>query len=156
MKKIFILCAISASVLMVGCQQKEMDVEAEKTAIQALLDAYITSVENEDIELYGQNMVHDPAMINFGAFGDPIIGWQGLEKVMMGQNEALSETNIEASDLEIHLAPSGTFAWATSFWDLTAVMGESPIRLAVRCSWVLEKQEGRWIIVHFHKSVAAA
>jgi len=143
-----------AFVLIIGCQPK-VDIEAEKTAIKAVLDNYVTSVENEDMELYGKNVAHDTVMVNFGAFGDPIVGWEALEKVMTGQNEALSQIKITASDVSIRLSPSGKFAWATSIWDFKAMMGENPVELPVRCSWILEKQENQWVIVHFHKSVAA-
>jgi len=33
-------------------------------------------------------------------------------------------------------------------------MGENLVSLPVRCTWLLEKREGGWVIVHFHKSVA--
>jgi ketosteroid isomerase-like protein len=106
------------------------------------------------MEDYAANIVQDSLMVNFGAMGDPIIGWRALKEVMEGQNAALSETTIDVRDLRIHVAPSGQFAWATCLWDLKAKMGEEPLQLPVRCTWVLEKQANGWKIIHFHKSVA--
>jgi ketosteroid isomerase-like protein len=149
-----LFCVTLAIVLAVGCQQA-IDIEAEKTAVKAVLADYITSVEKEDLENYGKNVDHDPEMMNFGAFGDPIVGWEALEKLMEGQYQALSESKITTSDVSIQIGPSGQLAWATSLWSFQAMMGENPVEWPVRCSWILEKREGRWVIIHFHKSLAA-
>lgn len=154
MKRSSILFAILAAMLTMNCQTA-VDIEAERVAIRAVLDSYITSVESEDMELYGQNMSRDAEMVNFGAFGDPIVGWEALEKLMIGQNEALSETEITASDVSIQITPSGKLAWATSLWNFKAMMGQDPVEWPVRCTWVLEKRDNGWIIIHFHKSIAA-
>lgn len=141
-------------VLIAGCTPR-VDVEAETAGIKTVLADYIASVEKEDLELYGRTVAPDPATVHFGAFGAPIVGWASLRKTIEAQNEALSETTITASDESIHVAPAGDFAWATSLWTFKTVMGDKPLELPVRCSWVLEKREGRWRVVHFHKSVAA-
>ncbi len=139
-----------------GCQPQVMvDVEAEKEAVAGILDNYVKSMVDEDMTLYGQVMAHDSDMVNFGAFGEPIIGWDALKTVITGQNEMLSETSIDVSDANIHIGPDGTTAWATSLWTLKAKAGENEMNLPVRCTWVLEKRDAGWIIVHFHKSIAA-
>ncbi len=138
--------------LSVNCQQKA-DMEAENAEIKAVLDSYVTSVEIEDMDLYSQNVAHDPDMVNFGGFGDPIMGWDALKKVMEDQNAALSETEITVSNLAIHVSDTGKLAWATCLWNLNAMMGENAVELPIRCTWVLEKRDNRWVIVHFHKSM---
>ncbi len=143
-----------ALILTLGCQV-EVNVEAEKENVKDLLDSYVNSIENEDMKLYEQNIYKDSAMINFGGFGNPIIGWDALKEVIEGQNYALSETTITVSDLVINISESGEFAWATCLWNLKAMMNDEPLELPVRCSWILEKQENNWIIVHFHKSMSA-
>jgi hypothetical protein len=141
--------------LAVGCG-KQGNVEADKTAIQAVLDNYITSIENEDMELYSKIFVHDPDMVNFGtAVTERIVGWEALEKVIEAQNAALSETKITQSDVTIDLSPEGRFAWATSLWNFKAKMDTLTLDLPVRCTWILEKINKDWEIVHFHKSVGA-
>ncbi|KPL19635.1 MAG: hypothetical protein AMJ92_02495 [candidate division Zixibacteria bacterium SM23_81] len=154
MKTISILGAIFAAMVIMNCQPP-VDIEAEKVTIRGVLDNYITSIENEDMELYGQNMSHDADMVNFGAFGDPIVGWEALETLITGQNEALSQTKITARDVSIQVAPSGNLAWATSLWNFNAMIGEDPVEWPVRCTWVLEKRNNVWVIIHFHKSIAA-
>lgn len=146
----------AGALLLAGCTaQLELDVEQESAAIEEVLDNYVKSVEDEDLDFYGENVAHNPHMVNFGAFGEPIRGWQELEQVIEDQNEALDDIKIEVSDLDIHVPPYGTIAWATSLWTLTAEAGEDAMELAVRCTWVLEKKNDAWVIVHFHKSIAA-
>ncbi len=143
-----VFLAISACTEMV-------DIEAEKAAIKVILDNYVISIQKEDMELYGKNVAHDTMMVNYGAFGAPIVGWNGLKKVIEGQNEALSGITIGVSAPDIHVSETGKLAWATCLWNFTAMMGENSVALPVRCTWILEKRENRWVIVHFHKSVAA-
>jgi len=158
------LLAMLAIAVGFGCQQEvevkteetmKVDIAAEKAAIKVLLENYVTSVQNEDMGLYAQNVAHDTDMVNFGAFGDPIVGWDALKKVMEDQNAALSQTKIGVSDVAINVCESGKLAWATCLWDFKAMMGENPVELPVRCTWVLEKRGDSWAIVHFHKSVSA-
>ena len=131
-----------------------LNVETEKSAIKSVLDGYITSIENADIESYGKILAHDPDMVNFGTDAtERIVGWNALREVILAQNAALSGTKITQSDVTINVAPDGRFAWATSMWDFKATMEGQSIELPARCTWILEKQDSDWIIVHFHKSV---
>lgn len=151
MKAAVIVLGLSL-VLLAGCQSP-VNIEKETTAIQKVLDNYIVSIEKEDLDLYGQIMSHDPEMVNFGTSEEPIVGWESLRKVIADQNDALAQTKISARDVKVHLSPSGDFAWATSLWNFKAMMGDKLLDLPVRCSWILERQKGGWVIVHFHKSM---
>ncbi len=156
--KSIVYLAIPALIL-IGCQkQVSMDainIDEEKAAIQDVLNQYVISIENEDMGLYSRIMAQDSSIVNFGAFGDPVIGWDGVKKVIEGQNESLSDTKIEQSSVNIHVSPSGKFAWATSLWNFNSTMGEQKLDLPVRCTWILDKKENNWIISHWHKSIAA-
>jgi uncharacterized protein (TIGR02246 family) len=154
MRKPVLLFVASTLVVAVGCQQR-VDVTAEATAVTGVLENYITSVEKEDMELYAAVMAHDAGMVNYGTAGAPIVGWDALKRVIEDQNAALSETKIGARDVSVKISPTGDWAWATSLWDFKAVAGGKPLALPVRCTWILEKRDGRWVIAHFHKSLAA-
>jgi len=154
--KYFIMLFVATLALIVGCKmQPQVDFEAEITAIKALLDEYVKSVETEDMELYAKLISHDTTMVNFGAFGRPIKGWDGLLKVMEGQNELLSDTKITVSGLEIAVSDDGKMAWARCLWTMKAKMAENPVELPIRCTWAFEKGDSGWVIVHFHKSLPA-
>jgi len=153
MKKSFVLFMALIFLGMNFCAEK-LDIEAEKAKVKEVLQGYVTSIENEDMALYAKVMAHDEGMVNFGSgAADQIVGWKALEKVILGQNAALSGTKITASDETIRISPDGKFAWATSLWNFKAMIGEQALELPVRCTWILEKREAGWVIVHFHKSV---
>jgi ketosteroid isomerase-like protein len=149
------LLLLSAILLVSVCARPTVDVAAETNAVKNVLDEYVKSVETEDMNLYNSLVCHDSTRIYYGGFGAPILGWDALQKVMEGQNEMLSDTKIGVSDLKIHMSEDGKTAWATSLWELKAQMGGNPITLPIRCTWVLNKGDKGWRIVHFHKSMPA-
>jgi len=153
--KYVILLAALVILAMSACQPPAIDVKAETAAVKTVLEEYVKSIETEDMEAYAKLVVHDTTMVNFGGFGRPIIGWDALSKVMEGQNEMLADTKIEVSNMQIHISADGKLAWATCLWNLKAMMAENEVGLPIRCTWVLEKSEAGWMIVHFHKSVPA-
>lgn len=156
MKYISFIFIITALTLVMGCRWTQ-NITAEKSAITAVLDKYVESIENENIELYSQIFLHNPDMVNFGTGAiERIVGWDALKKAIEEQNASLSETNITQSDVTINLSQDGQFAWATSLWDFKTKMGDLAIQLPIRCSWILEKFGKEWKIIHFHKSVGAA
>jgi len=155
MGKSILIFLFAGLILLLACQPK-VNMEIEKQKIESVLNSYITSIEKEDIDLYGKILSHDPEMVNFGTSEPPIVGWDSLRKLIVDQNAALSQTKITASDLAIHLSADGNFAWATDLWNFKAMMGDQALEIPVRCSWILEKRNGEWVIVHFHKSVRGA
>jgi ketosteroid isomerase-like protein len=151
MKRLALVGIALALIVAAGCQRR-VDIAAETTAVAAVLGDYIASVEREDIDLYGKVMAHDAGMVNYATGGAPIVGWATLEKIIEDQNATLSQTKITASDVSVKISPSGDRAWATSLWDFRAVAGGKSLALPVRCTWILEKRGGHWLVVHFHKS----
>lgn len=131
-------------------------IDEQKDAVKSVLDGYVTSIENADIEHYARIMAHDADMVNFGTGAyDRAVGWETLKAGIEAQNAALSDTKITVSDVAINLSRDGQFAWATSLWNFNASMGVQAIELPIRCTWVLEKRS-EWVVVHFHKSVGMA
>lgn len=115
-----------------------------------------TSVENEDMDLHSRIVDHGATMVNFGTNDPPIVGWDALKKAMLDQNSALSQTTITVGDVSIVVPLPGKVAWASSRWNFKAMVGEKPLELPVRCTWILERRGDSWFIVHFHKSVATS
>ncbi len=153
--KYYMPIALGAILALSVCAQPKVDVGAEKEAVRTVLDEYVKSIETENMELYAKLVAHDTAMVNFGGFGKPIIGWDALKNVMEGQNEMLSDTKIEVGSMQIHVSSDGKLAWATCLWSLKAMMAENPVELPIRCTWVCEKGNAGWLIIHFHKSMPA-
>jgi len=153
-KRLVIFCAVAA--IAAGCcgQQQDVNIDNDTVAINDILNDYVVSIETADTNMYADLVVHDTGMIDFGAFGEPIRGWNELKQVIANQNATLDSVVIIVSDQRVHIASCGDIAWATSLWDFKAVAAGEPVELPVRCTWVLRKNNDRWRILHFHKSVA--
>lgn len=141
---------------LVGCKQYVTDSASEKKAVKAVIDNYAKSWITEDIELYSSTVVHDESLIHVG--GSQVLnwieGWTELEEIIIDQNQSFNDTEIEETKTWVNLSQSGEFAWAVTLWDLTTTLNDrTKCFLPLRCTWILEKMNGSWGIVHFHKSI---
>ena len=131
-----------------------IDVVAEKDAVKAALEDWITAVESKDMTLLSGTVAHDFDLVWIGVgANDWLVGWTALEQAMQAQNAALDDIHIMVSDETIHFSQDERLAWATSRWVFAAQMGDQPFQMPLRCTWILERREAGWVIVHFHKSV---
>ena len=156
MKKSFTSSLILIVVLLFSCQQQEqINIPNEKASVKKTLDNYVKSIVDEDMSLYSEIVAQDNNMINVGGGVNLswIEGWEQLKAVMNGQNAAFSETKIDVTKEQIFISPTGKDAWAVTLWDLKTVLSDgNTYLLPLRCTWVLQKKDNKWIIVSFHKS----
>ena len=152
----FFLFLLFSILIHTGCQQQEqINVQKEKTSVKKILDDYVKSIVDEDMSLYSEIVAHDSNMINVGGGVNLswIEGWEQLKEVMNGQNDAFSETEIDVTKEKIFISPTGKDAWAVTLWDLKTVLSDgNTYLLPLRCTWILQKRDNKWIIVSFHKS----
>jgi ketosteroid isomerase-like protein len=155
MKKIILVLVVPVFLLSF-CDQKtpEVNLNHEKDAVKIILDNYVKSVIDEDMDFYAKQVSQDSHMVNVGGGISLswIEGWEALKKVMDGQNQAFANTEIKIKQEKIFVSTTGQTAWAVNQWDLKTNIRGKPYSLPLRCSWVLEKQNQNWVIVHFHKS----
>lgn len=131
--------------------------QIEREAIRSAMQAWIASVEGKDMKLLPAIVTHDPDIVWIGSsVNDWIVGWEGLNLAMQAQNAALDDIRISVSEETLHIHPEARFAWATNRWVFKAMAGGQQIELPLRCTWILEKREAGWVIVHFHKSAGMA
>ena len=139
-----------------GCNQASTDITSEKKAVKAVIDNYAKSWITEDIELYSSTVMNDESLIHVGGSQglNWIEGWTELKEIIIDQNQSFNDTDIDEKKAWINLSQSGKFAWAVTLWDLTTTLNDgTKCLIPLRCSWILEKKNGSWIIVHFHKSI---
>ena len=131
--------------------------ETERALVKAVIDAWIQSVEGRNLDRLPGVVAQDPGLVWIGTEeGDWIVGYDALKEAMRAQNEALQYIRISVSEETIHLSPSEQVAWATNRWVFKARMGGEELELPLRCTWVAEKRDAGWVLVHFHKSLGVA
>ena len=126
-------------------------------AVKAAIDAWIRSVEGGTLDLLPTVVARDPDLVWIGSEEtDWVVGYDAVKEVMRAQNEALQEIKISVSEETIHVSPSEDLAWATNRWVFRAKMGGQEVEFPLRCTWVVQKRDAGWVLVHFHKSMAMA
>ena len=128
--------------------------ESERALVKAALDAFVRAVERHDLDGLPDVVAQDPDLVWIGTGADEwIVGYEALQGVLQVQNQSLEYIRIAVSEETIHLSPDGQAAWATNRWVFRARMGGEELVLPLRCTWVAEKRDGGWVLVHSHKSV---
>ena len=128
----------------------------DSDAVRAALDAWIAGVEQGDPAIVAQAMAPDDDLeyIGFQA-SDWLIGWPAVKAALEAQAAAVKDIRITVAETRIHALRGGQAAYATSQWVIAGDIGGQHITMPLRCSWVLEKRGDGWLLVHFHKSMAA-
>ncbi len=127
-----------------------------RDAVRSVLDAWIAGVELEDFGQIAQVVAGDEDALFISSGADECLrGWSALKAALEAQAAAIKNIRITATDVDVHLLADGQAAWATSMWTFEGLLGDQPISAPLRCTWVCEKREKGWVLVHFHKSIGA-
>lgn len=156
MKNAIMLVMGAALLISVGCAQKA-DIAVEKSEVKSLLNQNIQMIETEDAQLLSKIFAHDADMVIFGTnAAERVVGYDALKAVMAAQFEATEVSQLSVKDRVIEVHESGRVAWFSEIIDWRIVSGGQTEKLnGVRGTGVLEKRNGRWVIVQLHYSVPA-
>jgi ketosteroid isomerase-like protein len=128
----------------------------DELAVADTIQRYVETVEAEDLTRYATIVAHDDDLAWYGSMPGQINGWGELQPLIREMFEGLSDFRITQTDLRVHLSPDRQVAWATCLWDFRARAGDQEVVEPTRCTWVLERRDAGWVIVHFHKSIGVA
>jgi len=152
---VFLLC------FTFSCQQAEevaeepvVDVEAEKANILAVFDQYAEAWKALNIDLFSEIFSHDADMVIFDT-QTRYDGGEAWQERIQNSFALIEDVNVTFRDYSIKIHPSGTIAWLSAFEDATWTLEGQPNEVTgMRITWILEKIEGKWIIVEGHWSVS--
>jgi ketosteroid isomerase-like protein len=105
-----------------------------------------------DIEKLHKDYAEDVSIVN-GSWAPPIIGWTNYLAVYQHQRARMQQVRMDRTNTYIKV--SGSVAWACYQWDFAGVVDGQQTQSQGQTSLVLEKRNGRWVIVHNHTSLAA-
>jgi uncharacterized protein (TIGR02246 family) len=135
-------------------EEPVVDVEAEKANIQSVFDQYVKAWKTLNIDLFAEIFSHDADMVIFDA-ETRYDGWEAWQERLQNSIELIEDVNVTFREYSIKVHPSGTIAWLSAFEDATWTLEGQPDEVTgMRITWVLEKIEGKWIIVEGHWSVS--
>ena len=154
MKHLIILMLCGIFLFFAACETR-VNIETEKAEIKSVIDQFFNLYITKDIDILSSLMAHDEDMVNFGT--DKVehwVGWESLKETYMKQWQAFENPEITMKDQVVKISRSGTVAWYSMFLDFKVTFrGETVQWEGARTTGVLEKRDGRWVIVQFHNSM---
>ena len=161
MKKSLVIVPLVISMglfLSCRCQQEApapVDLAQEEAAVKAVVNQLWQAWETGDINLVSELIAHDPDIVIFGTdAAERWVGYDEIRTAMEQQFAAMESVHPTVYDEVFKIHDSGDVAWGSSVADITGVsMGEDFEIVGLRFSAVLEKRDGKWVIVQAHFSV---
>ena len=160
--KMRIMYVFSAIVLLLisACTQKteNIDQAAEKAAVKMVLDQVQKAMTTEDMEMFSALIAHDADMVSFGTdASERWVGWDALKASMEQQFEAFDNMKMDIRDQVIKVSSAGDAAWFSEILDWGIETGGQTVNIdGARATGVLEKRNGKWLLVQMHFSVGVA
>jgi len=142
-----------------SCDHKsEANCKKDKVAIENLLENYIMANENQDVELIEEIWAPDDEIILYGTDSDErLMGWANIKEAIKEQFGYISDTYISASNQFIKLNCTGNTAWFAETLNYNYMYkGVAHKYEGLRFTGVVEKIDGRWLLVQAHLSVPAS
>jgi hypothetical protein len=154
MKKVFASLLPLAALLIIFCE-KQVDIEAEKADVQTTINQFYQILETEDIQLLSQLVTHDEDAVSFGTdAAERWVGWESFKEAIQQQFDAFDSTKLNVRDQVVKVSKSGTVAWYSEIVDFQIFSQGEQINVdGLRATGVLEKRDGRWIVVQVHNSI---
>jgi len=136
---------------------KKVNIEKESTTVKSVIDQFYQLHVTENMELLSQIMAHDEDMVNFGTDAvEHWIGWESVKEAFQKQWDSFENPEILLREQAIKISRSGNVAWYSMLLDFKVESeGKEILWNDVRTTGVLEKRDGRWIVVQFHNSLPA-
>jgi len=150
------LCVLAAAMC---CALPAADVEQEKAAVRQVAYTFVGwALDNKNVEALKASLSHDDGFFMFQPdSGSTIKGYQAFTKLIPGWlSPDFKATRTELREVKVDISKSGDTAWFSSILDdCGEFKGKPGCWNDCRYTGVLEKREGRWVIVQAHFSLAS-
>jgi len=153
-----ILCSILfvQSFFLFSCSSNApMSVEAEKAKIQSVIETSIGWALTKDKQALYNAVAQDSSFFIINPDSDAVDGFAEFQNVVENffMLDDFKATHFEVKHLRITISQSGDAAWYSAVLDdFGEFRGRSTSWINARWTGVLEKRDGRWVIVQMHFS----
>lgn len=148
----------AASLLLLGACAAPIhrDEASDRAEIQRVIESSITWALTKDKALLDSIFTHDGDLFIYNPhIMEPDIGFEPLEALwkQFWSSDDFKALGFDLRDLRINLSHSGDVAWFSGVMDdIGEWRGEPASMLNTRWTGVLERRDGRWVIVQQHFS----
>ena len=154
------LCALVGLVCLVGAagaDSKKLD--RERAAVRQVAYTFVGwALDDKNVDALKASLSHGDDFFMFQPDSrSTVAGYQEFLKLIPGwMNPEFRATKTELREVKVDISKSGDFAWFSSLLeDCGEVKGRAACWKDCRYTGVLEKREGRWVIVQAHFSLAS-
>lgn len=155
MKNLILLLAMFLMIFP-SCKDKEcVDIDNEKECIELVLEKYVIANEDQKIDLAEEIWADDDDIVAFGTGSDEkLVGWKNIKKTIQKQFDTFTDTYISVMDQKINVNSTGNTAWFSEIINYNFIRDSIPLSYeGIRYTGVLEKRDGKWVIVQSHMSI---
>lgn len=131
---------------------------AERTAVEQAIRASIGWALTKDRPLLERTIAHDPALFIFHPDSkSTVVGWDAFAKNFdFWMDPRFKATSLDVRELRINFSRTGDVSWFSAILDDLGEWDGKPIGWKdTRWTGVLERRDGRWVIVQMHFSFAS-
>lgn len=135
-------------------EEPKVDIEVEKANVKLVMEQYVKAWKTLDMDLYSSIFSHAEDLVLFNEMDkERTVGWEALKEGVLKSFEQCKDVEVTFRDVVIDVHASGGVAWLSCLEDWNYVFqGEPGTDVGVWTTWVLEKQDSIWVIVHAHWS----
>ena len=135
-----------------GCS-RTIDPLTEISEVKVVIDRLRVAQEKEDLTALSAIFAQDDDLVVFGiGESERYVGWAAVNGMYQNQMNAIDGFTVTISDQSIKISAGGDAARVTSLDRLQGQTDENQFQLTVKKTVVLEKRNGKWLIVHIHMS----
>lgn len=151
LRLVLVVALSSAITVAFGIMRKSAIAQApEEAAVREVLLKSATAFEKNDVELITKLWANDESVTVFES-GHANYGWADYrDRHLFPEMKEMKNTKYTLSDIKAKV--SGTTAWATFKYAISADIGTRHVEGAGLGTAVLEKRGQDWKIVHWHSS----
>jgi ketosteroid isomerase-like protein len=154
---VIMTCISLAASLGLGQAGPAADQEAEKREIARVVNSVIGWAKDKDLDLFFGSIANDEDYVSVTPGQRVIKRFEAVKQnVPFWMSPEFKYVRHELKDLEIKLARCGTVAWFYCVLDdINTYKGEPASWENARWTGVVEKRDGRWVVVSQHFSFAS-
>ena len=148
------------TIMIISCKnlnkQDRNEKEDSKSEVKKAIESTIGWAKNKDFELLYSIIANDPDYLEVDPDSGLIRGFDEFKKnELIWANPDFKAIRYDIRDLKIDLAEQGNVAWFYCILDdINEWKGQPASWMNTRWTGVLEKRDGKWIMVQMHFSFA--
>jgi hypothetical protein len=158
MKRITLLL-VPVFLILSACHEREcVDLNKEKKEIELVLEKYVIANEEQKIELAEEIWADDGDIVAFGTSSDEkLVGWKEIKSTIQKQFDTFTNTYLSVENQKVNINKTGNTAWFSEIVSYNFIQDSIPVSYeGIRYTGVLEKRDGKWVIVQSHMSIPSS